>query len=206
MKKSTKNRQIINNVYVNEKYDDMKSMLNLVRNLKEQSEKFNDEEYEEYEEEETQVKEEKTKEYSVSGGKIVVHGMSEQELMLTDEEKSAYQETMEDFVEQVSDMAEFHELNIYKNNVEWSGDLLKYDIRFYYSIVEVEGTYIGNVNMLKINKELMETLQKVKDYYATFEVKWAKILASRRTTELNTGEGLGDDVSADEVEDETGVV
>jgi hypothetical protein len=52
----------------------------------------------------------------------------------------------------------------------------------------------------------MEMLHKVKDYYVIFETKWAKILASRRTTELNTGEGLGDDVSSDEVEDETGVV
>ena len=54
---------------------------------------------------------------------------------------------MEQFVEEVSDMAQFHPLNIYKNNVEWSGDLLRFDVRFYYSIAEVEGTYIGNAKI-----------------------------------------------------------
>ena len=34
---------------------------------------------------------------------------------------------MEQFMEEVSDITQFHPLNIYKNNVEWSGDLLRFD-------------------------------------------------------------------------------
>jgi len=56
--------------------------------------------------------------------KIIVHGATEKDLVLTEEEKSAFQETMEQFNEEVSDMAQYHPLNIYKENVEWSGDLL----------------------------------------------------------------------------------
>jgi hypothetical protein len=146
------------------------------------------------------VEEEKTKEYTVSGGKIIVHGATEQDLVLTEEEQSTFQETMEQFVEEVSDMAQYHPLNIYKNNVEWSGDLLRFDVRFYYSIAEVEGTYIGNANMVKVDNKFMEILEKVKTFYSTFEAKWAKILADRRTTQVETEEGLGDDELGVDVE------
>jgi len=120
--------------------------------------------------------------------------MTEQELELTGDEQSVYQETMDEFVEQVSDMAEFHPLNIYKNNVEWSGELLKFDIRFYYSIAEVDGVYIGNANMVKIDVEFVELLEKLKTYFTVFSGKWAKLLASRRKTETTTEEDLGPEI------------
>lgn len=192
MKKKAYNSRTIDSNYGSNSYEKMKELLNLSRVLCEQPET----EFETFsqEEEEQPRKEEKTKEYTISGGKIVVHGMNEQELELTDDEQSAYQETMDEFVDQVSDMAEFHILNIYKNNVEWSGELLKFDIRFYYSIAEVDGVYIGNANMVKIDTEFLELLDKLKTYYGMFSAKWAKILASRRKTEIETEEDLGPEV------------
>jgi len=173
-------------------YDEMRLFLNKSRLLNEQIE-F-ETAIEDVEQENGPEKEEKTKEYTVSGGKIIVHGMNEQELELTDEEKSTYQETMDEFVDQVSDMAEFHALNIYKKNVEWSGDILKFDVRFYYSISEVDGVYIGNANMVKIDDEFLELLTKLKTYYNVFETKWGKLLASRRKTEIETSEDLGTEI------------
>lgn len=202
MKKTLYNKKTVDSSLVNSRYDDMKSMLDKVRMLNEQEEETElmvDDEEPETNDRETSD-EERTKEYTVSGGKIIVHGMTEQDLTLTEEEKSTYQETMEEFVEQVSDMAEFHALNIYKNNVEWSGDLLKFDVRFYYSIAEVEGTYIGNNSMIKVDTKFMDVLNKVKDFYNTFEAKWAKVLATRRTTELEKEEGLGDNELSVDVE------
>ena len=131
--------------------------------------------------------------------------MDEQDLVLTQEEQNAFQETMDDFVEQVSDMAEYHPLNIYKNNVEWSGDLLKFDVRFYYSIAEVDGTYIGNANMIKVDPEFLELLKKLKSFFNIFEAKWAKILASRRTTDTNKEEGLGDNELTVDIETDSGI-
>jgi len=201
MKKTIYNRKTVNKQFIDNKYDDMKNMLNIVRSLNEQVEneiEVEDDETDEFKRK--TVEEELTKEYSVSGGKIIVHGATEKDLVLTEEEKSAFQETMEQFNQEVSDMAQYHPLNIYKENVEWSGDLLQFDVRFYYSIAEVEGTYIGNANMIKVNDKFMEVLKDVKDYYATFQSKWAKILSDRRTTNIETGEGLGGDKLSNEVE------
>lgn len=205
MKRMSHNKKTINSEYTDNSYDDMKYMLNKVRNFIFEQEEDIDTDMDYGLETEEKPKEEKTKEYTVSGGKIIVHGVTEQDLTLTEEEKQTYQETMEQFVEEVSDMAEFHALHIYKNNVEWSGDLLKFDVRFYYSISEVEGTYIGNNNMIKIDNEFMGVLTSVKDFYKTFESKWAKVLANRRTTELERESGLGDNELSVDVETDSDI-
>ena len=207
MKKMNYNKKIVNGNFVDNRYDDMKTMLDRVRLINEQAEGEIETETQDEDEprERPTVEEELTKEYTVSGGKIIVHGASEQDLVLTDDEQSSFQETMEQFAEEVSDMAQFHALNIYKNNVEWSGDLLRFDVGFYYSIAEVEGTYIGNANMIKVDNKFMEVLGKIKSFYNTFESKWAKVLADRRTTEVEKEEGLGDDELAVDVEMDSGI-
>ena len=86
--------------YTDSMYDEMKSLLNKSRRLTEQVSSVEDIPLER--------DEEKTKEYDVSSGKIVVHGYTTSDITLTDEEKNAYQETMDDFVEQVSDLVDYN--------------------------------------------------------------------------------------------------
>ena len=166
-------RNIIKNQtqYSNEQYDEMKSLLS-------KSKKMMTEQVEDLE---MQREEEKTKEYEVSSGKIIVHGYTTSDITLTDEEKNTYQETMDDFVEQVSDLVDYNSLNIYENNVEWSGVLVKFDTEFFYSVGERNGVYLSG-SMIKIDTEALEMLTSLKDYYQTFSVKWAKVLADRKST------------------------
>lgn len=158
--------------YGNEMYDEMKSLLNKSKLMFEQVE---------VEDIKLERDTEKTKTYEVSSGKIIVHGYTTPDISLTDEEKNTYQETMEEFLDQVSDLVDYNALNIYTNNVEWSGKLVKYDTEFFYTVGERNGVYIIG-NMIKIDNEAMEMLNNLKDYYQTFSVKWAKILADRKTT------------------------
>ena len=157
--------------YRNDKYDEMKSLLNKSKRLFEQVE----------DEQKMQRDEEKTKEYEVSSGKIVVHGYTTTDITLTDEEKNTYQETMDDFIEQVSDLVDYNSLNIYDNNVEWSGVLVKYDTEFFYAVGERNGVYITG-SMIKVDTEMLEMLNNLKDYYQIFSAKWAKVLADRKST------------------------
>ena len=155
----------------NDKYDEMKSLLNKSKRLFEQVE----------DEQKMQRDEEKTKEYEVSSGKIVVHGYTTTDITLTDEEKNTYQETMDDFIEQVSDLVDYNSLNIYDNNVEWSGQLVKFDTEFFYTVGERNGVYITG-SMIKVDEEALEMLNNLKDYYQIFSAKWAKVLADRKST------------------------
>jgi hypothetical protein len=124
----------------------------------------------------------KTQGYRISGGILVLHGKEQTDLELTTDEKIAFQETMDEFISEVSDMVDFNKLNVYSNNVEWSGKLIEYDIEFFFSIGEENGVYI-NGEMLKTDGEFLELLNKLKTYYEKFKSKWAKILSSRKKTE-----------------------
>jgi hypothetical protein len=124
----------------------------------------------------------KTQGYRISGGILVLHGKEQTDLELTTDEKIAFQETMDEFISEVSDMVDFNKLNVYSNNVEWSGKLIEYDIEFFFSIGEENGVYI-NGEMLKTDAEFLELLNKLKTYYEKFKSKWAKILSSRKKTE-----------------------
>ena len=113
-------------------YDDMKRMLNITRLLKEQDEFDIDIEADIDVAKEREK--EKTKQYTISSGKLVIHAERESDLNLTDEEKNTYQETMDDFLEQVSDLVDYRPLQLYKNNVEWGGRLIKEDLDFFFSL------------------------------------------------------------------------
>ena len=130
---------------------------------------------------ETTPDEDKSQSYRVSGGIVTLHGKDKQELELSTEEKTAFQETMDDFVEQVSDLSDFGTLHIYPNNVEWSGKVIDFDLEFFYSIGENNGVYI-NGDMIKLDDSLVELINKLTVYYQQFKSKWAKILASRKKT------------------------
>ena len=130
---------------------------------------------------ETTPDEDKSQSYRVSGGIVTLHGKDKQELELSSEEKMAFQETMDDFVEQVSDLSDFGTLHIYPNNVEWSGKVIDFDLEFFYSIGENNGVYV-NGDMIKLEESLVELINKLTSYYEQFKSKWAKVLASRKKT------------------------
>lgn len=130
---------------------------------------------------ETEPQEDKRQGYRVSGGIIVLHGKNKTDLELTTDEKIAFQETMDEFVEEVSDLVDFNKLNVYPNNVEWSGNIIDADLQFFFSIGEENGVYI-NGEMIKADDTFVNLLSKLNNFYQKFKTKWARILAARRKT------------------------
>lgn len=124
---------------------------------------------------------EKKKTYRISGGLMSINGKDKNELQLTTDDKTAFQETMDDFVAEVSDLVDFNTLNLYSNNVEWSGKIQDLDIEFFFSIGETNGVYI-NGDMININDEFVEFITKLRTYYEKFKTKWSKVIANRKKT------------------------
>jgi hypothetical protein len=146
----------------------------------------NDVDYETAEEDEVEGKSpsDKAQAYRISGGIMVLHGKDEHDTDITTDDKIAFQETMDEFVEEVSDLVDFNELNVYPNNVEWSGKVIDYDLEFVFSIGETNGVYI-NGKMMKVSDDFLDFVTKLKQYYDKFKSKWAKVLASRKKTPTN---------------------
>lgn len=191
------------------RYDEIKNLVNASRNLlkgnlyesevksikksyglltEEDEEEAIEKEYEtskdSEDEEESDNKPKKTEKkqgYRISGGVMVIHGKSEKDLQLTTEDKSAFQESMDEFITEVSELVDFNKLNLYENNVEWSGKITEMDVEFFFVIGEKNGTYI-NGTMTKIDEEYLDFLVKLKKYYEKFKTKWSKVIASRKKT------------------------
>lgn len=129
----------------------------------------------------TKPNKDKKQGYRISGGILVLHGKEKKDTELTGDEKVAFQETMEEFVTEVSDLVDFNPLNVYQQNVEWSGRLIEFDLEFFYSIGEENGIYI-NGDMIKTDETFLDMIEKLKNYYEKFKSKWAKIISSRKRT------------------------
>jgi hypothetical protein len=180
---------------INERYDEMKSLLQKSRMILEQGGQINvakdvedrlqqDQEYETADsgfDNEQSSPRDKQQKYRISGGILSLHGKDRKELDITSDEKLAFQETMDEFTDEVSDLVDFNTLNVYPNNVEWSGKLIDEDIDFILTIGEDSGVYI-NGQMIKLDEDFMETINKLQQYYQKFKSKWGKVLANRKKT------------------------
>lgn len=180
----------------NDRYDEIKSLLKKSKLLFEQDTQINvakglesrlqqDIEYETAEKEigsgEKTSPKDKVQKYRISGGILALHGKARSNLDITSDDKIAFQETMDEFVTEVSDLVDFNTLNVYQNNVEWSGKLIDEDIEFIFTIGEDSGIYI-NGQMIKLDNEFLTMLNKLQQYYQKFKSKWGKVLASRKKT------------------------
>ena len=131
------------------------------------------------------VKKDKSKSYRSSGGLLTLHGKEKRDIELTTEEKTAFQETMDEFVSEVSDLSDFGVLNMYPNEVQWSGKVIDFDLEFFYSIGENNGVYI-NGDMIKLDDKLTELVDKLTSFYEKFKSKWAKVISTRKKTPTKT--------------------
>ena len=129
-------------------------------------------------------KEDKQQSFRISGGIVTLHGRDKTDLDLTTDEKIAFQETMDEFVEEVSDLVDFDRLNVYESNVDWSGKIIDFDLNFYFSIGENNGVYL-NGEMIKVDENFTQLVSKIQVYYEKFKSRWAKVLASRKQTNPN---------------------
>lgn len=186
-------RNMLSNQNINEEVDRIKSVYGIINEQNTQlvgdnnvTNKLNvaksvETSIEDDEEENDPSKKDKKQAYRISGGILVLHGKDRSNLELTTDEKMAFQETMDEFVNEVSDLTDFYKLNVYPSNVEWSGKIIDYDIEFFYSIGEENGIYL-NGDMIKTDEKFLELITKLKSYYEKFKSKWAKVLASRKKT------------------------
>ena len=186
----------MNNNMLNERYDEIKNLLKKSRMLVEQDTQINvakdlekrisqDDEYEtavsDIENDEETSPQDKVQKYRISGGILALHGKDRSDLDITTDDKVAFQETMDEFVEEVSDLVDFNILNVYPNNVEWSGKVIDEDLEFIFTIGEDSGIYI-NGQMAKVDQDFLDMINKLQQFYQKFKSKWGKVLASRKKT------------------------
>jgi hypothetical protein len=118
-----------------------------------------------YEEDMQKTKgEDKTTTYRISGGLLKIIGKKSKDLQLTEHEKRTFQETMDEFVEEVSNLVDFDELILSQNDVTWSGKLNDFNMEFDYRVGEENGVYIKIDYLSKLSDEILDAMEKLKNY------------------------------------------
>lgn len=126
-----------------------------------------------------EAREEFETKYRISGNILAIHGPTKSSTDITTDDKTAFQDTIEEFNNEVSDFTEFGQLNVYPNTVEWSGKIIDKDFNFLYTIGESSGVYIEGT-LIKLDEETKTLIDKLYDYYSKFKARWAKVLAIRK--------------------------
>jgi len=123
----------------------------------------------------------KQQKYRISGGILVLHGKDRMDLDITTDDKTTFQQTMDEFISEVSDLVDFDELHVYKNSVQWGGNLIDDDLKFIYTIGENGGVYIS-ADIVKVDEDFLNILSSLENFYQKFKSKWARVLALRKKT------------------------
>jgi hypothetical protein len=178
------NNMLGKNSSLNEEISEIRKSYGIISEQEDLTQKINpieDAEKEIEDTKETASKSDKQQSYRISGGVITLHGKESTDLELTTDDKTAFQETMDEFVNEVSDLVDFEPLNVYKTDVEWGGKIIDFDIQYYFTLGENNGIYIDGT-MIKVDENFLNMLNKLETYYEKFKAKWAKVLASRKKT------------------------
>jgi hypothetical protein len=110
---------------------------------------------------------------------IKVHSDDEADLKITDEEKNALNQLIENFKSQVYELASFDEgFNVYANSVRLDGKIFD-DMSFVYIAGEDSGLYV-NCNMLKIDGENARVIEKLNKFEHTFQDIANNLISARK--------------------------
>jgi len=159
-------------------------------------------EYETAETEKETPKREKKKSFRIAGGVLNLYGKDENDIILTTAEKDAFLETMNEFVDEVSDAVDYEPLNLYPKNVIWSGILNKFNVKFIYNLMDgvylttdlnedeteesdsSQQTFEMNLQnpIIKLDEEFTEVTEKLMGYFKKFENKWNMVISNRKQT------------------------
>lgn len=151
-------------------YDFTKKMLNTMRNLNEnvQSKKI--------------LKEEDQSMFNLvlnDNVEVKIHSTDQEDLSLSDEEKNSLNQLIQNFKSQVSELASFEEgFNIYVDNVRLDGNIQE-DLGFVFIAGNNGGLYI-NTNMLKLDQETVETINKLEKFKHSFDDVVIEIMNNRK--------------------------
>jgi hypothetical protein len=169
-------------------YDGIKKMLNTMRNLNESvaSTKKMISESEEFaapEEQDNQPQPEQqdTDFIVVNDVEVKLHSSDKADLVLSDEEKTEISQLIDNFRAQVSEIADFDEgFNIYPESIRLDGSIGNLDLGFVFIAGNERGLYV-NADMLVLNNETVEILNKLNKFQHTYEDVVNGMMVTRKT-------------------------
>ena len=117
----------------------------------------------------------------VNDVEIKMNSSDEADLTLQDSEKTAISQLIDNFKQQVSQIAEFTPgITIAPDQIRLDGSLTDQDISFVFIAGKESGAYI-NADMLKLEQDVANELEKLAKFQETFETAMNPLIQERKT-------------------------
>ena len=161
-------------------YDDTKKMLNTLRKLNENRAFSNNILREEIETQQPQNQEPQEKDFTVINDvEVKLLSSDPADMNLLDDQKTAISTLIDNFRQQVDQIAEFKPgMSINSDQVRLDGTLTNEDISFVFIAGKESGVYI-NADMLKLEQNTATALEKLVKFQSTFETSMEPLITQR---------------------------
>jgi hypothetical protein len=161
-------------------YDDTKKMLNTLRKLNENRTFSNNILREEIETQQPQNQEPQEKDFTVINDvEVKLISNDPADMNLLDDQKTAISTLIDNFRQQVDQIAEFKPgMSINPDQVRLDGTLTNEDISFVFIAGKESGVYI-NADMLKLEQNTATALEKLVKFQSTFETSMEPLITQR---------------------------
>ena len=114
--------------------------------------------------------------------------IKEEEIQTIDPDEQREEENK--FKDIVSKLVKFNPIKVHKENVEWSGHLIREKIDWYFSLDDTIGCYIDTTDLIQLRDETLETLKKLRGYYDVWSDEWSNRLTGGSAEETESTEEL----------------
>ena len=112
---------------------------------------------------------------------IKLNSADEADLTLQETEKTAISQLIDNFKQQVSQIADFEPgITMNRDQIRFDGTLTDQDISFVFIAGKDAGVYI-NADMLKLEQEIATELEKLAKFQETFETAMNPLIQERKT-------------------------
>tara|TARA_Y100000389_G_C17466234_1_gene525890 strand:+ start:851 stop:1354 length:504 start_codon:yes stop_codon:yes gene_type:complete len=97
------------------------------------------------------------------------------------------------FKDTVTQLVEFQPIKVFRQNVKWSGRLVREGISWVYTLEDSIGCYIStdDDSVLQLTDDNLRLLQKIRAYYDTWQDEWSSRLTGGSPEPEEGGEEMG---------------
>lgn len=127
------------------------------------------------------AQDQKTDYIVVNDVEVKLHSSDQADLQISEEEKSGLSQLVDNFRTQVTEIADFEEgFNVYPQSIRLDGSIPDMDISFVFIAGDERGVYV-NANMLELNQESVEMINKLNKFQHTYEDVVNQMIVTRKT-------------------------
>lgn len=111
---------------------------------------------------------------------VVVNSADPQDFTFSDDEKGKISQLIDDFRTEVSELVDFGKLIIYPNSSKLDGKIGNINLGFTLSAGDDEGLYLSNASFLKIDDTSLDVINKLKMFGDKFSSILNEMLSNRK--------------------------